>query len=275
MFLLLILAVAPLACTRRNAAKPTITVSIEPQRFLLHKLTGNHIDIVCLIQEGVDPETYEPSVSHLMALERSNAYFTVGHIGFEAALIEKIKGSRPDLNIFDTSVGISLDTESRTHPDVDPHVWTSVENARIIAGNMLEALKKVDPDNIDYYNLRYRQLLTQLDTLDNRIHSAVDSVAGAAFLIWHPSLSYFARDYNLHQIMLQPAGKETTPDIIARAIELAKKAHPRVIFYQKEFDPRIVETISRQTGTRAVEINPLDKDWDKQMIHIANAIAQP
>lgn len=271
----LLLGISLLSCTGNEPQRPVLAVSIEPQRFLLEQIAGDKIDIVCLLQEGVNPENYEPSMSNMMALERSNAYLTIGQIGFEAALLERIKASRPELKVISSSKGIALTAEGEQHPHGDPHVWTSVANARVIAGNMLQTLLAIDPANKDYYQLRHKHLLNRLDTLDRDIHKLIDPIKGSSFLIWHPSLTYFAHEYNLTQLPLEPAAKETTPQIIAQRVEQARQAKPRLIFYQKEFDARVVTTIGQETGLPIVEINPMAYRWDKQMLHIAQALANP
>ena len=46
---------------------------------------------------------------------------------------------------------------------------------------------------------------------------------GSSFLVWHPSLSYFARDYGLHQIALGGAEhKEVSIPALREAIEEAR-----------------------------------------------------
>jgi ABC-type Zn uptake system ZnuABC Zn-binding protein ZnuA len=76
-------------------------------------------------------------------------------------------------------------------------------------------------------------------------------------MIYHPALSYFARDYGLHQISIEEGGKEPSPAHLKELIDLCKAEDVRVIFVQPEFDKRNAETIAQQTGTKVVRINPL------------------
>lgn len=75
-------------------------------------------------------------------------------------------------------------------------------------------------------------------------------------MIYHPALSYFARDYGLHQISIEEGGKEPSPAHLKELIDLCKAEDVRVIFVQPEFDKRNAETIAQQTGTKVVPINP-------------------
>ena len=88
-------------------------------------------------------------------------------------------------------------------------------------------------------------------------------------MIYHPALSYFARDYGLHQISIEEGGKEPSPAHLKRLIDFARKEGVRVIFVQPEFDRRNAEIIARETGTQIVPINPLSYDWEVEMLKIA------
>ena len=88
------------ACSSKNENRPIITVSIQPQKQLLERIVGHYFDIICLLSQGSNPETYEPSMNHLMNLEKSQAYFLIGNIGFEMAIVDKAKKNNPDIKIF-------------------------------------------------------------------------------------------------------------------------------------------------------------------------------
>ena len=76
-----------------------------------------------------------------------------------------------------------------------------------------------------------------------------------SFMIYHPALSYFARDYGLQQISIEEGGKDV-----------------RIIFIQPEFDRRNAEIIARETGTGIVPINPLSYNWEAEMLTVAQAL---
>ncbi len=280
--LALLLPVAMLSgCMGRPEYKPAVTVSIQPQKYMLEQIVGDKWDVRCLLTNGANPESYDPSMTHLLNLENSKAYMRIGNIPFESAIINKIHNNNPGLRLYNTSDGVALIKGTHVREgargdaaaEVDPHTWTSVRNVRKIASNMYDAMVEIDPKNKAYYSGRFKKFLRSLDSLDMTIDSILEPCRGASFVVWHPSLSYFARDYGLHQIALSPEGKEMSVDDISRAVESARRDSACVMFFQKDADSRQAQTVNAQIGARVVNINPLAYDWKEEMLNIARAVA--
>ena len=255
--------------------KPTVTVSIEPQRWLMERLVGDRMQVNALLAQGGNPESYEPAFSHLSALERSLGYFCVGGLGFEEAILEKVRANNPDLPIYVTSDSLSLIvSESGAHGHgVDPHVWSSAKNARVMAETMLHGLSELDPQNTEYYTANFIALAEHIDSVDNAIEEML--TPGEAFMVWHPSLSYFARDYELTQIALGADHKEFSVADTRALIDRSQSLGAEVFLVQREFDSSQAEVLTEGRGddVRVVTINPLSYDWDEELLHTARAIA--
>ena len=284
-FALVALAITALiSCSGKSTGRPIITVSIQPQKHLLEQIVGKHFDVICLLSQGSNPETYEPSMNHLMNLEKSKAYFLIGNIGFEMAIVDKAKKNNPDIKIFDNSANIDIiygshSGISHSHEahaghkhESDPHIWTSAVNARIIATNMCNAVCELDPAHATYYKKRLNELCKHIDALDAQLREQLKLIEGNAFIVWHPSLSYFARDYGLKQITMEFEGKEIPVKYLKAEIDSAKACNARIFFFQKEFDSRQAESINKELGTKMVTINPMNYNWDHELKHIADAL---
>ncbi len=259
------------ACQPAEQQRPVIAVSIPPQRYLLEQLTGGNFDVVCLLQDEANPESYEPSMNNVLALEQSRAYFMMGHIGFEAAILSKVSASRPDLKVIDTSTGIDL-VASGHGPNVpDPHVWVSVGNARHIAANMHHALVDLDPPHRGDYDRRYAHLRQRLDSLDGALRSMLDSARGRAFVVWHPSLTYFARDYGLRQLAVEQDGLRGTPQRVEQVLDEARRLRVATVLTYRDIDGRTA-AMARALDARVAEINPMSHEWDRQLLRIAHAL---
>lgn len=278
----------------KNSGKATIVVSLEPQKYFLDKIVGDKMSVICLLKNGANPENYEPSMNDLMTLERSVGYIKMGNVGFEQVLVEKLAQNNKSLMVYDSSQGIdfimgthdccehdhghfhehSQDEEEHNHvATADPHTWTSVKNAKVIAHNMLDVVVAIDSMNKEFYQANYDKLSDSLDSLDSYAATKLASSQGEAFLVWHPSLSYFARDYGLEQITIGQIGKELSAKQLQEQIYNARNHNARVFFFQKEFDSQQASVLNDQIGATMITINPLSYEWEAEIRRIVDAIA--
>lgn len=284
--LLLTLITLLAACTGQSkqpgSGAPVITVTMEPQRYFTEAIAGNKYSIVSMVPKGSSPETYDPTPGQLVSLGDSKAYLRIGYIGFEQSWMERLLSNTPHLQVFDTSKGINLILETgqkhgdHHHPGgVEPHVWSSTTNALIIARNTYKALTALDKENEPYYLTRYDSLCHRIQRTDTLIRQILATPgASRSFMIYHPALSYFARDYGLHQISIEEGGKEPSPVHLKALIDKCKSEGVRVIFVQPEFDRRNAEIIAQQTGTKVVSINPLSYEWEEELLNVARALTK-
>lgn len=285
------------ACVNKQTEGNIVTVTIEPQRYFAEKIAGDKFKINCVVPAGQSPETYDPTPQQMIQVGKSIAYLRIGPIGFEQAWMDKIRENNPKLEIFDTSEGMKLltDTEEDSHVHdhaghdhdahagevahhhhhggVDPHIWSSVTGAKVVAWNTLNAFIALDPDNTEYFWKNYNELVDQIDKTETEINQLLDPLTDRTFIIYHPALTYFANEFNLTQLCIEMDGKEPSPAQLKMLVENARENNARVVFIQQEFDQKNAELIAKETGCKLTVINPLAYDWSKEMIHIAKALA--
>lgn len=292
-YLLLLTVVLITSCAPRSKqnsssnSKPIITVTLEPLRYFTEAIAGDRFTVISMVPKGTSPETYDPTPQQLVDLAKSKAYFRIGYIGFEQTWMDKLTDNAPHLQFFDMSQGVDLiyddthvhhheaDEEGHKHSTgVEPHIWSSTINARLIAANILNALCVIDKENESSYLEGYNTLCRQINHTDSIIRQTLATPGtDRAFMIYHPALSYFARDYGLHQIPIEAGGKEPSPAHLKGLIDICKDEQVGVIFVQPEFDRRNAELIAQQTGTKVVDINPLAYDWEAEMLNTAKSLA--
>ncbi|MFA5534063.1 MAG: zinc ABC transporter substrate-binding protein, partial [Mariniphaga sp.] len=96
--------------------------------------------------------------------------------------------------------------------------------------------------------------------------------AGRQFIMFHPSLSYFAREYNLVQHSLEPGGKEPTPQRMAELTELARKENILVIYIQSDLDKEQARVFAEEIDGEIVEMWPLNPAWAENLMEITQML---
>lgn len=287
-FLLIILILT--ACGHpKDARKPVIAVSTGPQAWIAAQLLPDSIaDVVTLLPPGADPESYEPAMGTLKQLANARVWFTLNTPGFEEMLEPKIHDNFPQLAITDVTTGVSRNllhfcqhdhgehtSEAEHHHEdaSDPHLMSSLRNAAIVASNMSAELQKLFPGHSQQIATAEQQLLKQLKTLDDSIANVLSQPGRSrAFVMEHPSLGYFARDYGLKQIALQEGNKEPTPVRTAEAYAEAVSEGAKVMFTEKEHPAGGRAEMMRKEGMRIVEISLSSPDYPATIRTITRAL---
>ena len=253
-------------------AKPTVTVTIPPYQYFVEKIAGDKVDVNVMVSNGNNPETYEPNAQQMMELSNSALYLKVGSIGFEQTWMKKLQDNAPDMKVIDTSVGIK--PAQTPGGNIDPHVWMSCKNARIIASNIFKALCQLEPENKTFFQKNYQQLLSSIDRQDSIIRKSFKDNPEMVrkFVIYHPILTYFARDYQLEQLAIEEEGREPSAAQLKSLIERARKQKIRYCLIQAEFANRNTTTFIKESQTKAMDINPLQADWANAMKEVSLAV---
>lgn len=142
---------------------------------------------------------------------------------------------------------------------IDPHIWTSPRALQHMTANAYEAIHALWPDSVKYTE-NHARLQEQLAALDARTAGKIAASGVRYFIIYHPALTYYARDYGLQQVAIEDDGKEPSARALARLIEQARHDGVRRIFYQSQFPASAVEVIARDIEAQSVAIDPLKED---------------
>lgn len=264
-YITLLIAILCGGCTsRRPADGEPLYVSILPLRSLVQGIVGDDFDIEVLVPPGASSETFEPTPRQFVGLNKARMVFNVGLIDFETMLLAKIEDQAKVVNL---SRGIELiagtcshGSHGHTHTHgIDPHVWTSPRALQKMAENAYEAIREAYPDSVKY-ETNYRLLQQELKALDERTAARIAASDVEYFIIYHPALTYYARDYGLRQIAIEADGKEPSAKQLTQLIRQAREDGVRRILYQSQFPASAVEVIARDIDAEYAEVDPLRED---------------
>ncbi len=275
----LAVAAALVGCTATRAAEETeklnVTVSILPEAYFVERIGGDLVNINVMVGPGESPHTYEPQPAQMEDLAVSRIYFSIG-VEFEDAWLEKFAETNPDMKIIDASAAIQripMTASEEEEGELDPHVWLSPANVRIIAQNIEAALSEEDPANSDVYKANLDDFLQDIDALDGEISESLSTLTTRKFITFHPAWGYFARDYNLEQIAIEVGGNEPSASEMADLITTAQEDQIQIIFAQPEFSTKAAETIADEINGRVILVSPLAENWLENMKLITESLS--
>lgn len=249
-----------------------ISVSILPQKYFIERIAGDDFKVNVLIPPGASPASYEPTPKQMKDMSKSATYLRIGHIPFEKAWLNKLFEGNDHIKSLDMSEGVELirGPEVR-HGDhlheggIDPHIWSSPKTAKQLIANTFKVLVQLAPEKEQEYTSNYMKLMSDINVMDK---GAEAIFAKKVFMIYHPALSYMARDYNLTQISIEHDGKTPSPAHMKNMLDLAKKHKIKTVFLQKQFNIDNAKVIAKEINAELIQIDPLSADWLAEMNRI-------
>jgi zinc transport system substrate-binding protein len=170
--------------------------------------------------------------------------------------------------------GKSDEHDEHDHEGLDPHIWTSPANVKIIAKNIYNELVEHDKVNKAYYKTNYEKFLNKIKQTDKKIkQTLIDVETNSKFMVFHPAWGYFARDYGLVQIAIESGGKSPKPKQLAHLIKEAKEEKVKAVFAAPEFSNKAAKVIAKELGIPVIKVSPLNPKWSQNLQKLANAIA--
>ncbi len=259
-----------------GVSKVPIVVSIVPEKTFVEAIGGDNVEVSVMVKPGNSPHTYEPKPRQMKQIVFAKIYMAIG-VEFEKIWLPKFKDLNTHLQIIDISKGIKRipmqEKNAHKASSLDPHVWTTPTNVKIIAKNILKTLVKYDPEHKKEYTQNYKNFVKQINNTHKKIKKLLKPLRGSVFMVFHPSWGYFARRYGLKQLPVQIAGKSPKPKDLIALIKQAREAHVKAVFTQPETPDNMVKILADELKVPVVKISPMAPDWSENLLKLARVIA--
>ncbi len=286
-------------CSNESADKLTVAVSIVPEETFVKAVAGDLVDIVVMIPPGSSPANYQPSPQEMAKFNESKVYFHID-VAAEKHILQSVNN---DVKLIDLAERVDeiyparyfeeheedldhdehdedldhdehdehdedLDHEGHNHIGRDPHIWLSPKRAMVMVEVIRDELSSIDPDNKGIYAENAKAYLLSLESLDEYLQSSFDD-GNSKFIMYHPSMGYFADDYDLDMYAIESEGKQATAKDLEDVIVLAKSENIKYVFYQEEFDASQAEIVAKEIGGETIKVAPLSGDYINNLKSIA------
>lgn len=273
--LLLVILLLVLTGCGQKQTEPRLTVvaSIFPEYDWVRQIIGtdSDIDLKLLVDDGVDPHSFQPTVGDIVTVSACDLLIYGGgesdewleDVLTEDANHREVLSLIPLLgdqaHIAETTEGMitrELDAET------DEHVWLSLRNAKLFCRVIAEKLSRIDPDNSASYAANLAAYTQKLDALDARYQEAIRQGRLDTILVCDRfPFRYLVEDYGLQYYAAFPGCSSESGASFETIVFLSDKVRElnlNTILTLENSDPRLAQTVAANSGWEDISILPLD-----------------
>ena len=265
-------------------AELNVVTTIKPLHSLISKVMEGLGEPSLIIEGTTSPHSFTLKPSHAKLLEEADLIFWVGEgmetfmekplmsivkdaevISFmEVNSINKLKFREE--NIFESHDDHDEEDHDshagHAHGEFDAHIWLDPMNAKEMIHEIAHELSHLDPSNKDKYNKNAESTLLDIDELINNIDQSINK--DAQFVVFHDAYQYFENRFGITSAGALTLNTDALPG--ARQIldiqNVIKEKGVKCIFSEPQFNPKIIETIAKDTGIKTGIFDPLGSKLD-------------
>jgi ABC-type Zn uptake system ZnuABC Zn-binding protein ZnuA len=233
-----------------------VVATTTPVQDFVRVIGGDKVAMTGILKPGVDAHEFEPSPADIDAIARADVVVANG-VGLEKWLDDTIKSAGFSGPVVDASKGVPLRQGVGAEAgEPDPHIWHNPRNAKVMVGNIAEALAAADPADAATYRANLAAYTSQLDALDADIARRIDGLANRKLVTNHDAFGYYADRYGLEVIGSVIPSFDTAAELsgadLRELVAKVKAAKVKAIFSEVELPPKTAETVAREAGVKVI-----------------------
>lgn len=248
-----------------------VVVTFNAMREFAYAIGKDKINIVTIIPDGTEPHDFEPKPKDLVNLSVAKVFVYNG-FGMETWVPNALKVvDNKSLIVVDASKGSEpiTNTDSNMindHGQYDPHLWLSLKGAESQAGNIKDALVKVDPSNKDFYENNYKDFSDKLNTLYNEYSKKFLAVTNKSFVTGHAAFAYLCRDFGLKQNSVEDVFADGEPSAkqLKEIIDYCKLYKIKTVFVEDMVSSKVSDTLASEVGAKVEKIHTVESKTDNK-----------
>jgi len=249
-------------------AKLQIASTVFPTYDFAKQICGNTAEVTLLVPPGSEIHSFEPSAQDLIRIRNCDLFLYTG--GESDSWVDDLLSSAGDgvktikmMDCVDTVAEEVVDGMTSGHEheheheetaEYDEHVWTSPQNAMLIAEAITDAVCELSPGNKEFYQSNEEDYLAQLNSLDESFSDFFATVSNKTLIFGDRfPLRYFADEYGLTYYAAFPGcSTQTEPSAatIAFLTDKVRREEISTVFYIEFSNHLVADSIAESTGAR-------------------------
>ena len=233
------------AAASGSNGRSSVVAAFYPLAFAAEQVGGQKVDVTNLTPPGAEPHDVELTPQEVGKLQSARVVLYLSH-GFQPAVEQAVGGASGKR--VDALAGLGLREDAGK---TDPHVWLDpVLYARIVR-KIGGALGRP---------ARAAAFAGRVLALDREYRAGLAHCARRDIVTTHAAFGYLAARYHLHQVPITGIDPESEPDPrrVQALIDLVRREHVNVVFFERLVSPRLADTVARDGGARTAVLDPIE-----------------
>lgn len=230
---------------------------------LTQKIGGDAISLTILVGPDEDAHAFEPTADAQRAVAGARVLIANG-LGFEPWLDRLVEAAAFNGNVIVATNGItplpSVETEheevgaATDHAAADPHAFQDPKRVLAYIDSIAAGLEEAAPASAGLFRRNAEALKQQFRALDADLMATIGALPAARkrVLTSHDAFQYFGRAYGVQFVGVQGVSTEMEPSAqdLRHIVEQINSGKIKAVFIETMNDPRFIETLAKDTGTR-------------------------
>lgn len=249
-------------------AGPNIVASIKPVQALVYAVTGEDNVPEVLLTPGTSPHSFALKPSQAQMLQDADMVFWIGQ-ELETSLQGPIKNLSANARVtalLDTP-GLDLlklDEDEHGHGSVDPHVWLSPNNVKILIDVIKDKLIAYNPRKTAIYIKNAKVSKNRITMLIKKTRKYLAHTQTVPYMVQHDGFGYIARAFGMNEVghLQTVPGREPGAKHISQMREAIKSQGVKCLFVEPQFTPALAQRLKEETGIRLGELDAMGGELD-------------
>lgn len=244
------------------------------------QIGGKYVDVESIYPPGADMHTFEPTQKKMVNIAKGDLFIYSNQEMDPVA--KKIAGSinNKDLKLAlaanfthdDLVVNHEHEHEHEGHEheegSEDPHVWLDPVLNKKMVKSIKDDLAKKDPQHKDYYENNYKQVVNDLDNINQRLTQVTEQPKRDTVVISHDSIGYLANRYGFKQEGVSGMNNEepSQRDLMDIVNNIKQTKQPYVL-YEQNISSKVTDVIQKESNSTPLSFHnmaTLSKEESKE-----------
>ncbi|MDV7103127.1 zinc ABC transporter substrate-binding protein [Vibrio sp. TH_r3] len=260
----------------------TILTSIKPLQLIVTEITDSVSTPELLLSSTASPHDYALKPSDLSKIKNADLVVWFGP-DLEPFLTKVIGESEKALWLSKSDITLrsysKAGHDGHNHGNFDPHIWLGPIQAEQTAKAIAAKLIKLDKENAAVYQANLERFVSNLSQTEQQIKTLLSPHLTNGYYVFHDAYEYFESYFDLNNLghfTLSPDRKPGAKTLIQIRSAL-RKGEVKCVFSEPQFEPAIIETVTRGSDVYIGVLDPLATDVELKkggyfqfLTHLAN-----